>query len=612
MKKSANLILGVLALILVALGAVQGHRVTKIRDADRFYRWIASAATQVRLHGSLTSGVAPDPSAPEPMDEQLWQRITQKADEILPPLPDEDAEALQFSRVVQYAIPSETLVPRAGVEGEYYTPDLTESRKRLSALWHMAASNELAEEREDFFNYSRNNQLVSMGTQFSLGNLYEGEDTMVSLGNLFFGFRKMAANLLWLEADKNWHAGLYYKMIPIMKTTVALDPSFVDAFLVGAWHLAYNATAGLDDTPIPVRQYVPEYGERVGEKEAMYYRAVEFLKDGARKNPSNYKIYFDLGFSTYYEKLNDYANAVKYLTEAMRRQHDRWVPRMLYLSMTKNGQYEDALVGYYDYEEKHPGNPNVPRLIETNKAMIHQTASEEASDALIAARDEAASLREQAGVFRADGEEATARSLEEQAADLERKADALLQTANAEREKARTIWQELVSNEEDDFAEGNLIRMQVTELLEQGRTIEARAMLDYARSQTDQLFHEFSEWIIDIKLKEGVQLNRSEQMALERRHLREAVEDRVIADRVFEFRDDGWYQMEYRGQTPDKAFRPGQPVPPALDGVEGLDDILALARMNNQYPDLDGILHLGDRVCFQVGDQWFLYQDPDA
>ena len=27
----------------------------------------------------------------------------------------------------------------------------------------------------------------------------------------------------------------------------ALDPQFVDAYLIGAWHLAYNATARMPD-----------------------------------------------------------------------------------------------------------------------------------------------------------------------------------------------------------------------------------------------------------------------------------------------------------------------------------------------------------------------------
>ena len=80
-------------------------------------------------------------------------------------------------------------------------------------------------------------------------------------------------------------------------------PNFVDAYLLGAWHLAYNLTAKLPETPEPMKVYFPKYGKRLGIKQEWYYIATEFLKDGIRKNPRDYRVYFDLGYGIYENKL---------------------------------------------------------------------------------------------------------------------------------------------------------------------------------------------------------------------------------------------------------------------------------------------------------------------
>ena len=176
----------------------------------------------------------------------------------------------------------------------------------------------------------------------------------VSIFNLFFGFRKVAANFVWIQVDRYWHMGLIYRMYPSMLTCVALDPNFVDAYLLGAWHMAYNHTAKMPDTPAPMKEWDENFGACVGQKERLYYIAIDFLKDGIRNNPRNYKLYFDLGFAIYKIKLKDYENAVRYLSEAIRQPHDRWVPRQLYICKEMNGQYEEAVAGWQDYMKRFP------------------------------------------------------------------------------------------------------------------------------------------------------------------------------------------------------------------------------------------------------------------
>src|SRR5690606_233158 len=112
----------------------------------------------------------------------------------------------------------------------------------------------------DFIRLRAENRLYTLGSGLTAAGLYgdindpSQGNTVVSMANMFFGFRKMAANLLWLQVDKYWHAGMLYRMVPLMHATVALDPQFVDAFLLGAWHLAYNATAQMRDTPEPLKE----------------------------------------------------------------------------------------------------------------------------------------------------------------------------------------------------------------------------------------------------------------------------------------------------------------------------------------------------------------------
>ena len=126
----------------------------------------------------------------------------------------------------------------------------------------------------------------------------------------FSGSEKSRRNLIWIEVDRFWHQGNMYRMITLMRTCVALDPHFIEAYLIGAWHLGYNATAKMQDTPWPRREWDDRYNVCLGEKERFYYYAIDFLKDGIRRNPRNYKLYFDLGFSLYKQKLEDYPNAV--------------------------------------------------------------------------------------------------------------------------------------------------------------------------------------------------------------------------------------------------------------------------------------------------------------
>ncbi|HNT88768.1 MAG TPA: hypothetical protein PKL84_12980, partial [Candidatus Hydrogenedentes bacterium] len=313
--------------------------------------------------------------------------------------------------------------------------------------------------------------------------------------NVFVGFRKVAANFVWLQVDKYWHMGMTHRMLPLMKTTVMLDPKFVDAYLVGAWHLGYNLTAGMGETKPQDKEWLPKHRALVGEKEKFYYLAVDYLDDGIRNNPREYKLYFEQGFVHYRNKIGDYPNAIKYLTQATRLPHERWVPRQLYQCLELNGQYQEALRGWRDYLRRFPDNIVAPRFIKRNEGLLE----EQEGDRLLA----------------------EARAAEDPETRREKR-----QLAFRAYDKAKAIYREM----EEAFGVGRMYRLEALTLAEEGRYLEAIALLEHARWQSSAFWEEASNLIIEYKQRAGIPLSTSEKKAVLR------IQDEELRRRTLEQR----------------------------------------------------------------------------
>jgi len=602
MQKSSNLGIAALLILTIAIGAVQGSRIDKMREAERFYRWIITYANQARLDRDQKKDVE-ESDGPKPMDRELLAKVEEVTEPLLPsptqPLEkgDIDANGKPLSKLL--------LMVKENINDP----------QKDALLYKLASGPELADQRNDFLQYSREKRIAAFGNSLSTINILDPSNGDVNIGMIFFGFRTMAANLVWLQVDKYWHQGMMFRMYPLMKTCVTLDPNFIDAFLLGAWHLAYNMTAGLPDTPEKLKEYDPVHKMRVGEKEQLYNYAIDFLKDGISKNPKNYKLYFDLGFATYETKLNDHANAVQYLSEAIRHRHDQWVPRMLYRSMQMNGQFEDALAGWEDYKAKFPesSKPVVARSIATNKALMHERDADisyalaDQEKALAdQAREEATKAKAAADAARAAGNDAEAQKQDAAAAAATQKAaaaDAKVAAARAQGDalyaEARKTWDQLVAEEGGEpFSFGRIARMDARKMIANGQYREAIGLLDYARFQSNAFWNEASDMIIEAKQKGGIPLNISERMELARREDAKQFTlsaPKQIGVRIYEFRKDGiWYQDDYKGQV-TKVFAP---TPEEL------------AKLKREHPDLVKILDLGGVVTFQLGNDWYQYSPP--
>ncbi len=164
---------------------------------------------------------------------------------------------------------------------------------------------------------------------------------IVVMAALIGGFRKSAANVLWLQSDANWYEGRHYRTVPLARAVVTLDPHFVDAWTVTCWHLAYNMSVEAKDPR---------------EAAELIRQGLEFAEQGLSWNATRYDIYLELGW-TYYDKLQNYARAAEYFKLALNHPHPTFVERHIAHSYERIPDIESALF-WYDvslkkYKEDH-------------------------------------------------------------------------------------------------------------------------------------------------------------------------------------------------------------------------------------------------------------------
>jgi len=141
------------------------------------------------------------------------------------------------------------------------------------------------------------------------------------------GFKGLAADLLWLQVETLFHSGQHYRMLPIMRTVTFLQPQFITPWAVGGWHLSYN---------ISVQAKTDE------ERDRWVQAGLDFLKEGISYNPERYDLYFELGW-TFYHKVKNYGEAVKYLELAVKFPRPDYVDDVLAHAYEKNGEIDKAI-----------------------------------------------------------------------------------------------------------------------------------------------------------------------------------------------------------------------------------------------------------------------------
>ncbi len=141
------------------------------------------------------------------------------------------------------------------------------------------------------------------------------------------GFRGFAADLLWLKSDDYWHHGQWYRLLPVYRLIVTLQPHFLLVWSIGGWHMAYNLS-------------IQESGH--AESERWLREGIAFLKEGIAANRDKPDLYFDLGW-TYFDRMKNYAAALPYLEHAARKSDSKVTTRVLAHTYEKLGRDGDAL-----------------------------------------------------------------------------------------------------------------------------------------------------------------------------------------------------------------------------------------------------------------------------
>jgi len=200
-SRRARLTLGAVCIGLLVLGAVQGRRLDELDDAEKFYRWLVLGSTTTRVDGTLE--YFDSARTKEALDDEFFLEVSDAAESYLPEIPlgeeDYDGDGEAFSKIIRAA---------------FHEDD--------KALWRFARSGEAGVLRDRFVAYRAAGDLQSVNRDLTAANLYDQGDDQYTIGvsSLFFGFRKVAANFLWLEVDKYWHQGQMHRMVPLMRSCV--------------------------------------------------------------------------------------------------------------------------------------------------------------------------------------------------------------------------------------------------------------------------------------------------------------------------------------------------------------------------------------------------------
>lgn len=212
-------------------------------------------------------------------------------------------------------------------------PDFSELS--VAEKWRIIHSPEFEPLERQFLDLVLQSKITLAGGEIEWSN----PDVSANVGALVLGFRKLVADMLWLKVDEFWHLGLASRMLPMMETVVALDPHFIEAYALGAWHLAYNVTVTVHSAE---------------EKMKYIEQGIGLLEKGVKNNPRSAKLYSELGFTMYFIKMHDWEKSAYYMGEAIKHEHEPWMERVYAIALERMGEEEKSLAILEDYDRRYP------------------------------------------------------------------------------------------------------------------------------------------------------------------------------------------------------------------------------------------------------------------
>jgi len=162
------------------------------------------------------------------------------------------------------------------------------------------------------------------------------------------GFRTVAADLLWLRAERAWDGGSWWAIVPLLDTVTQLDPHFILAWKVYGWHCAYNLNVE---------------SETLVDKRYWLQRGLNVLEKAVEANPDRWEMYFELGW-TYYDRAHEPYRASEWFYKADQfPDAPSYVTRFYYRPFERIMDF-DALFPRMEYaKKKHLDDPQHQYLV---------------------------------------------------------------------------------------------------------------------------------------------------------------------------------------------------------------------------------------------------------
>ncbi|OVE73365.1 hypothetical protein BVX93_01925 [bacterium B13(2017)] len=188
------------------------------------------------------------------------------------------------------------------------------------------------------------------------------------IGAMFFGgFRGIIVNLVWMYIDNLWHQGRFYKLPSLYEIVTTIQPQYIDGWVMGGWHMAYNMSLELPN----VKNISIQLRKKI--ELDWVYRGIDFLKAGSELNPKNAKIYFEIGW-TYYHRLKDYQSSIKWF-ELSAKQKDglNVTSRLVAFAYEKSGNISMAYKKWLELKSDNQYNNQTSKnIIDRNIKRLNE------------------------------------------------------------------------------------------------------------------------------------------------------------------------------------------------------------------------------------------------
>jgi tetratricopeptide (TPR) repeat protein len=120
------------------------------------------------------------------------------------------------------------------------------------------------------------------------------------------GMRSVVADLIWLETVSAWMNQDWFEVSRVVTLCTALQPRAPMFWDIGGWHLAWNAS--VDAAQNVVKE--PDELKRLKAKRYWIDRGLDLYQRGLANNPTNWRLWIDLGI-LYQQRLKDYPKAAE-------------------------------------------------------------------------------------------------------------------------------------------------------------------------------------------------------------------------------------------------------------------------------------------------------------